>query len=283
MTAFWQWWQQLPHTLDPVLLRLGGFEIRYYGLMYLVAFGVAWLILRHLIRRKEVNVTMVQANDYMFWAVLAVLVGGRLGYVFFYDLNYFLAHPLSIILPVSTENGLHFTGFLGMSFHGGALAVAVVTIWFCRTRGIRILEFGDALATAVPLAYTFGRLGNFLNGELYGRITSMPWGMSFPNSPGEALRHPSQLYEAFFEGIVLFLLIWWLRKRVQRSGKLLGVYITGYAAFRFVIEFFREPDAHLGFVAGPFTLGQVLCLIMGLVGVVLLVIPEIKKKKTKKK
>lgn len=280
MTAFWQWWQQLPHTIDPVLLRLGGFEIRYYGLMYLVAFGVAWLILRHLIRRHEVNVTMVQANDYMFWAVLAVLVGGRLGYVLFYDLNYFLAHPLSIILPVSTENGLHFTGFLGMSFHGGALAVAVVTIWFCRTRGIRILEFGDALATAVPLAYTFGRLGNFLNGELYGRITSMPWGMSFPNSPGEALRHPSQLYEAFFEGIVLFLLIWWLRKRVQRSGKLLGVYITGYAAFRFVIEFFREPDAHLGFVAGPFTLGQVLCLIMGLVGVVLLIIPERKKKKT---
>jgi len=270
MTSFWQWWQQLPHHIDPVLISLGGFEIRYYGLMYLVAFGVAWWIMRYRIRHDEVDISMSQVNDYMFWSILAVLVGGRLGYVLFYDLGYYLSHPLAVILPFSTEQGLHFTGFRGMSFHGGALAVALVTIVFCRKRGIRITEFGDLLVSAVPLAYTFGRLGNFINGELYGRVTHLPWGMSFPEAPGAALRHPSQLYEAFFEGIVLFILIWWLRGRVQRPGRLLGIYLVGYSAFRFGIEFVREPDAHLGFVAGALTMGQVLCLVMGAAGLILL-------------
>lgn len=273
MTTFWQWWQQIPHQIDPVLMSIGGFEIRYYGLMYLVAFAVTWLVIRFRVRRGEVDVSMPQVNDYMFWAILAVLIGGRLGYVLFYDLGYFLNHPLAIILPFSTEQGIHFTGFRGMSFHGGALAVALVTLWFCHKRGIGILSFGDLLASSVPLGYTFGRLGNFLNGELYGRVTRVPWGMSFPQAPGSALRHPSQLYEALFEGIVLFFLIWWLRRRASRPGRLLGVYLVGYAFFRFLIEYVREPDAHLGFVLGSLTMGQVLCLIMGAIGIILMLMP----------
>ncbi len=271
MTSFWQWWQQLPHHIDPVLFSLGGFEIRYYGLMYLVAFAVAWFLLGYQVRKGEADISMPQLNDYMFWAILAVLIGGRLGYVLFYDLDYFLAHPLAIVLPFSTEEGIHFTGFRGMSFHGGALGVALVSIWFCRKHRIAVRAFGDTLVTVVPLAYTFGRLGNFLNGELYGRVTEMPWGMSFPEAPGAALRHPSQLYEAFFEGIVLFILIWGLRRKVTQPGRLLGIYLLGYAGFRFVIEFVREPDAHLGFVLAGLTMGQVLCLLMGFVGLALLV------------
>ena len=208
MNGFWQWWQGIPGMIDPVLLRLGSFEIRYYGLMYLVAFGVTWLLMQYRVKKAEVTVNRDQVNDYMFWAILAVLVGGRLGYVLFYDLGYFLSHPMAIILPISTENGIHFTGFRGMSFHGGAIAVALVTIWFCRKQGrMKVMAFGDFLASAVPLGYTFGRLGNFLNGELYGRATTMRWGMIFPEDPQRILRHPSQLYEAFFEGIVLFLVI----------------------------------------------------------------------------
>ena len=278
MNGFWQWWQGVPGMIDPVLLRLGSFEIRYYGLMYLVAFGVTWLLMQYRVKKGEVAVSRDQVNDYMFWAILAVLVGGRLGYVIFYDLGYFLSHPLAIILPISTENGIHFTGFRGMSFHGGAIAVALATIWFCRKQGMKVMAFGDFLSSAVPLGYTFGRLGNFLNGELYGRATTMRWGMIFPEDPQRILRHPSQLYEAFFEGIVLFLVLWMIRRKVKGDGSLLAIYLIGYGTFRFIIEFFREPDAHLGKVLGFMTMGQVLCVAMAAVGLVILRVVAPKKK-----
>jgi len=278
MNGFWQWWQGVPGMIDPVLLRLGSFEIRYYGLMYLVAFGVTWLLMQYRVKKGEVAVSRDQVNDYMFWAILAVLVGGRLGYVIFYDLGYFLSHPLAIILPISTENGIHFTGFRGMSFHGGAIAVALATIWFCRKQGMKVMAFGDFLSSAVPLGYTFGRLGNFLNGELYGRATTMRWGMIFPEDPQRILRHPSQLYEAFFEGIVLFLVLWMIRRKVKGDGSLLAIYLIGYGTFRFIIEFFREPDAHLGKVLGFMTMGQVLCVAMAAVGFVILRVVAPKKK-----
>jgi phosphatidylglycerol---prolipoprotein diacylglyceryl transferase len=191
-----------------------------------------------------------------------VILGGRLGYVLFYNLGYYLQHPLEIILPFEFSGGLHFVGISGMSYHGGAIAVMIATVIFCWKRGIDFWRFADLFGSAIPLGYTFGRLGNFINGELYGRATDVPWGMVFPLDPLHLLRHPSQLYEAFFEGIVLFAVLWVLRKRFSFTGALFALYVAGYGLIRFFIEFFREPDAQLGFVLGPFSMGQLLCLLM---------------------
>ncbi len=149
-----------------------------------------------------------------------------------------------------------------MSFHGGLIAVLLATLLFCRKQGIDFWRFADLFCPAIPLGYTFGRIGNFINGELYGRATDVPWGMFFPLDPAHLLRHPSQLYEAFFEGIVLFAVLWLIRKRSPFDGALFALFLIGYGSVRFFIEFFREPDAQLGFILGPFSMGQLLCLLM---------------------
>jgi phosphatidylglycerol:prolipoprotein diacylglycerol transferase len=159
-----------------------------------------------------------------------------------------------------------------MSYHGGAIAVLIATIIFCRRRRIDFWRFADLFSSAIPLGYTFGRFGNFINGELYGRATDVPWGMVFPLDPLRLLRHPSQLYEAFFEGIVVFAVLWMVRKRFSFTGALFALYIMGYGAVRFFIEFFRQPDAQLGFVLGPFSMGQLLCLLMIAAGAAIYVI-----------
>jgi phosphatidylglycerol:prolipoprotein diacylglycerol transferase len=191
-----------------------------------------------------------------------VILGGRLGYVLFYNLGYYLQHPLEAILPFEFAGGIRYVGISGMSYHGGVLAVLAASILFCRRRKILFWQFADLICPAIPLGYTFGRIGNFINGELYGRTTDAPWGMVFPLDPQRLLRHPSQLYEAFFEGIVLFALLWLFRRRRPFDGALFALYLIGYGAVRFVIEFFREPDAQLGFVMGPLSMGQLLCLVM---------------------
>jgi phosphatidylglycerol:prolipoprotein diacylglycerol transferase len=191
-----------------------------------------------------------------------VILGGRLGYVLFYNLGYYLRHPLEIIFPFEFSGGLRFVGISGMSYHGGAIAVLIAALIFCRKRGIDFWRLADLFSSVIPLGYTFGRIGNFINGELYGRATDVPWGMIFPLDPKRMLRHPSQLYEAFFEGIVLFALLWAVRKKFSATGLLFALYISGYGAVRFFIEFFREPDVQLGLVLGPFSMGQLLCLLM---------------------
>jgi len=260
------WWQHIPERINPVFLQLGPVQIRYYGLMYMLSFLAAYFFARFRIKNEKAFFVRQQMDDYITWAILGVLIGARLGYVFFYKIDYFLLRPLEIFWPVQMVDGKAFVGISGMSYHGGLIGVTLSTILFCKKHKINLWSFADFIVPGVALGYTFGRIGNFLNGELYGRVTSVPWGMYFVYAPTYELRHPSQLYEAFFEGIILFFLLWSLRKEISFSGFLFWVYCIGYGTVRFFIEMFRQPDEHLGFVIGHFSMGQLLCLEMILIG-----------------
>jgi phosphatidylglycerol:prolipoprotein diacylglycerol transferase len=262
MTAMTTWWQSLPAHINPSLLEMGSFQLRYYSLAYLAAFGLIYLLVAYRIKRERYPVNAETIQDYCIWAILGVILGGRLGYVFFYNFGYYAAHPLEIFLPFQLTPVFHFTGITGMSYHGGLIGFLTGTILFCHRRNIPFWSFMDLIVPAIPLGYMFGRLGNFINGELYGRVTSVSWGMYFPSDPEGLLRHPSQLYEAFFEGIFLFGLLWMLRKKDWFKGCLSALYLIGYGLVRFIIEFFREPDDHLGLVWGSFSMGQFLCALM---------------------
>ncbi|NLN59230.1 MAG: prolipoprotein diacylglyceryl transferase [Deltaproteobacteria bacterium] len=270
-------WQSLPFHINPNLLEVGSFQLRYYSLMYLAAFGLVYLLVKYRIRKENYEFGDDTLQDYVVWAILGVILGGRLGYVLFYNPGYYMGHPLEIFLPFTFSNGFQFTGISGMSYHGGLLGFIFATALFCRKAKIRFWRFIDLLVPVIPLGYTFGRIGNFINGELYGRATDAPWGMIFPSDPEGLLRHPSQLYEAFFEGIVLFAALWMLRRRSPFEGFLAGVYLIGYGIVRFAIEFYREPDSHLGFVLGPFSMGQILCLVMILCGVAICAMRRVRK------
>lgn len=265
-------WQNIPAQISPVLFSIGSFQLRYYSLMYIIAFALVYLMVSYRIKHENYEYSAETIQDYMVWAMLGVIFGGRLGYVLFYNFSYYLQHPLEIILPFDFSSGIKFIGLSGMSYHGGLIGVAVVSIYFCLKQKINFWRFADLFVPAIPLGYTFGRIGNFINGELFGRATIMPWGMYFPLDPTQQLRHPSQLYEAFFEGIVLFVILWLLRKEKHFNGYLLGIYICGYGFVRFIIEFFREPDYQLGFVLGFLSMGQVLCLLMILCGAAILLV-----------
>jgi len=271
MEGFWYWWQHLPQHISPVILQIGSFKLQYYGLMYLVAFAITYgLVLYRLKNEARFSITRQQVNDLTTVIILGLMVGARLGYVVFYNLGYFLRHPLEIFLPFEFSNGITFTGISGMSYHGGLIGILIAAWLYARKNAIRLRDIADLYIPGIPLGYTFGRLGNFINGELYGRITTAPIGMYFPLAPEKALRHPSQLYEAFFEGIFLFAVLWSIRKARAPRGAMLGFYLIGYGVVRFFIEFFREPDAHLGFVVGLFSMGQLLCGAMIAAGVFLL-------------
>lgn len=270
MERFVYYWQHLPEFLDPVLIRIGPVQIYYYGLMYVAAFVTVYLLMVLRTKTESFSITKLQIENYLIWAAVGVLAGGRLGYVFFYDPIYYWHHPWEIFLPFRFGQGIQFTGIAGMSYHGGLLGVSLATWLFCRRMRMGFWCFVDFVIPAVPLGYTFGRLGNFINGELYGRVTNVPWGMYFPKAPGNELRHPSQLYEAFFEGVFLFLLLWFFRRKTPFHGFLFCLYLLGYAGVRFMIEFVRQPDEHLGLIAGLFSMGQVLCLFMAGAGLLLL-------------
>jgi len=255
-------WQHLPYQVNPNIIEWGTFQLRYYSLMYLVAFFFTYVLVSYRIRTERFPYTPELIQDFFFWGILGLILGARLGYVLFYNPLYYLRHPGEIFLPFRFRPHFAFVGISGMSYHGGVLGVIVAALYYCEKRKIDFWELADLFTPAIPLGYTFGRIGNFLNGELYGRITSSPWGMYFPLAPGSSLRHPSQLYEAFFEGVVLFLILWAVRKRRPFPGFSLGLYIVGYGIFRFFLEFFREPDAHLGFLWWGLSMGQILCLLM---------------------
>ncbi len=273
MDGFWQWWQHLPQHMNPVIFQIGAFKLQYYGFMYIVAFAVTYgLVLYRLKREHRFAVSRQQVNDLTTVIILGLMIGARLGYVLFYNLSYFIRHPLEIFLPFEFSNGITFTGISGMSYHGGLIGILVAAWLYTRKNGLSLREMADLYIPGIPLGYTFGRLGNFINGELYGRITTSPIGMHFPLAPGEALRHPSQLYEAFFEGIFLFAVLWSIRRIKAPNGAMLAFYLIGYGTVRFFIEFFREPDAHLGFVAGFLSMGQVLCAGMIAAGAALFLI-----------
>ncbi len=270
MSSFWHWWQHIPENLNPVIFEIGGFRLQYYGLMYVVGFVVTYLVVRHRLKTEpRFSASADQVQSLLTYMMLGVIVGGRLGYVLFYNPAYFLRHPLEIVLPFDLSDGFRFTGITGMSFHGGLACVILFAWLYCRSARLQYWEMADLFLPAIPLGYTFGRIGNFINGELYGRVTALPIGMQFPSAPGDQLRHPSQLYEAFFEGVFLFVVLWSLRRITPLRGAMLAYYLVGYGSVRFFIEFVRQPDAHLGAVVLFMSMGQVLCLAMILTGLLL--------------
>lgn len=264
-------WQNLPAQINPAIFSIGSFQLRYYSLMYIIAFAIVYFLVLYRIKHEKYKYTVENIQDYLVWAMIGLLIGARLGYVFIYNFSYYAQHPLEIILPFDFSNGIRFIGISGMSYHGGLIGVTIMSILFCRKFNINFWNFADLLCPAIPLGYTFGRIGNFINGELFGRVTTVPWGMYFPLDPTHSLRHPSQLYEAMFEGIFLFIVLWLIRKKKLFDGFLLGLYICGYGLVRFTIEFFREPDYQVGFILGTISIGQLLCLLMMLGGVVVLI------------
>ncbi len=270
MYDFQTWWQHLPQNISPVIFEIGWFKLQYYGLMYIVAFASTFfLVLYRLKHEKRFEFTSDQVKDISTYLILGLIVGARLGYVLFYNFSYYTLHPLEIILPFSFSNGITFTGISGMSYHGGLIGATFATWLYFHRSKLAWWSGVDLFVPVIPLGYTFGRLGNFINGELFGRVTTSPIGMYFPMAPAAELRHPSQLYEAFFEGIFLFVILWSIRKIKIPNGAMLALYLIGYGSVRFFIEYFREPDAHLGFVLLSFSMGQILCLLMITAGTLL--------------
>lgn len=269
MNGFWAWWQHLPGRMDPILLEFGSFRVGWYGMMYVVGFMVVYALASFRLRSEDFPYENEFVQDFLVWSAFGLLIGARLGYVVIYNPGYYLRHPLEIILPISfSGGGIRYTGISGMSFHGGALGVFIATAWLMRRSGVSFVRFSDFIVPCMPLGYSFGRIGNFINGELYGRATTVRWGMYFPSDPSGSLRHPSQLYESFGEGVVLFVLLWLLRRREGLRGLLLAVYLMGYAVARFVVEFFRQPDAQIGFLVGHMSMGQLLSIAMAMFAVV---------------
>ena len=255
-------WRYLPGQINPNFLEFGTFQVRYYSLMYLVAFTLTYFLVMYRIRNEKYDYTAETVQELMIWLIIGLILGGRLGYVLFYNFDYYFHRPWEILLPFDFSDGIRFVGISGMSFHGGAIGAILAAAMFCRGRQINFWRLTDLFCPAIPLGYTFGRIGNFINGELYGRATTVPWGMIFPHDPEQLLRHPSQLYEAFLEGIFLFIVLWVARKKSPFDGFLLALYFVGYGLVRFFIEFYRQPDVQLGYFFGFLTMGQILCFIM---------------------
>jgi phosphatidylglycerol:prolipoprotein diacylglycerol transferase len=248
--------------IDPIAVALGPVAIRWYSLAYIVGLVAGWRYCRRLAARPPKAIDPDAFDDFLLWATLGVVLGGRLGYVLFYKPAYFLANPLEIFVIWQG----------GMSFHGGAAGVILAIILFAWKRGVSWLSLGDLVVCAVPIGLFLGRLANFVNGELYGRAAEVPWAMVFPFDPEQVPRHPSQLYEAGLEGIVLFLLLYFLVRRgwLERPGAIGGAFLAGYGLARIGVEFFRQPDAHLGFLLGFSTMGQVLSMPLVIAGATLI-------------
>ena len=251
-------------AIDPVALQLGPVAIHWYGLTYLAAF-VLFVVLGRLRLKhepfahlREPAWTPRDVEDILFLGVLGVVAGGRIGYCVFYQPGYYLQHPLEVF---AVWQG-------GMSFHGGLIGVLLAMVWYARSRGRPFLQVMDFVAPCVPTGLAAGRAGNFLNGELWGRVAdpSLPWGMVFRGA-GDLPRHPSQVYQFLMEGVLLFVLLWLYARKPRATGRVSAVFLFGYGVFRFIAEFFREPDAHLGLLTLGMSMGQWLCVPMIVGGV----------------
>lgn len=245
--------------INPVAFHLGPLPVHWYGLMYLVGFASCWGLLTVRLRRSARGFTQEQLSDIIFYAALGAICGGRLGYMLFYDTRELFTHPL---LLFQVWKG-------GMSFHGGLIGVMLILWWYARKMQKAFVEVMDFVAPVVPLGLGAGRIGNFINGELWGRITDVPWGMVFPNT-GDVPRHPSQLYEFFLEGVLLFIILWFFSRKPRPHGAVSGLFLLGYGLCRFGVEFFREPDIQIGYLAFGFSEGQYLSLPMILIGLIML-------------
>lgn len=251
-------------TIDPVMIEIGPLVIRWYALAYIAGLVLGWLYLRWLVQRPGWQLTPLDLDDLLLYVTLGVVLGGRLGYVLFYRPEFYLNHPGEIL---AVWQG-------GMSFHGGLIGVLAGMALFAYRRKIPFFEIADPVAAATPIGLLFGRIANFINGELFGRASDAPWAMAFPHG-GPEPRHPSQLYEAALEGLVLFLILFWFARKMRKPehwGRIGGLFLIGYGAARSFVELFREPDAHLGFLlGGSITMGQILSLPMIIIGLILVV------------
>jgi len=246
-------------TINPVLFSLGPLQVRWYGLMYVIGFSAAYKLVVYQAKKFGWAQMLRQIDDLNLALILGIILGGRLGYVIFYNPAHYLAHPLEILAIWSG----------GMSFHGGCLGALLAGCLYCRRTALDFWKAADLFVVTAPIGLFFGRLGNFINGELYGRITDVPWAMVFP-AGGPFTRHPSQLYEAALEGFFLFILLWTLKAKPWQQpgsslwphGTMLALFLSLYGCIRFIVEFVREPDSQLGFVLLRFSMGQLLCVIM---------------------
>jgi phosphatidylglycerol:prolipoprotein diacylglycerol transferase len=245
--------------IDPVFIHLGPIAIHWYGIAYVIGLLVGWQYATWIAKRYIPTITKTHIDDFMMWALSGIIIGGRLGHILFFELDRYMAHPVEIFM---TWKG-------GMSFHGGMIGVIIAILLYCRKNHISIFRFSDILVTITPIGLGLGRLANFINGELYGRITDVSWGIIFPNG-GPFPRHPSQIYEAFLEGLVLLIVLhigWRISTIRDVPGRLTGIFLLGYGLARTLVEFVREPDTFYTILGMDLTTGQLLSLPMILVGV----------------
>lgn len=276
MENFLYFYQHLPLHLNPTL-SIGFFSVSYYSLMYILGFLTVYCLLNYRIKKGEGDSILTEESliNLLLYLFLGLLIGARLGHVFFYNLNYFIQNPLAVISPFDPRTH-EFVGIYGMSYFGGLIGVFLAASVFTRKYKISFWRLADFSVPAIPAGYFFGRIGNFINNELYGKITEIPWGMYFRDFPWQ-LRHPTELYEAFLEGILLFFILWKLRNKKLFQGKFLALYLIGYAVFRFIAEFFRETDKGEIYFSGNVTLGQIFSLVMIALGIGMIIFQKRKK------
>ncbi|MDC0074180.1 prolipoprotein diacylglyceryl transferase [Alphaproteobacteria bacterium] len=246
-------------TISPEIISFGGFSIKWYGVSYIAGILLGWIFIRRLSKKNKINLSLKETDDLVIWLTLGIIIGGRIGYTIFYNPNYYLTNPIEIF---ALWQG-------GMSFHGGIIGVTLSIILFSLSRKKQILQISDYISLVAPIGIFFGRIANFINQELWGRISQVPWAIEFPLG-GFIPRHPSQLYEAFFEGVVVFLvliILWYKSNFKNKPGLLTGIFVSLYSIGRIFVENFREPDSHIGFIFQEITMGQLLSfplLIFGL-------------------
>lgn len=267
-----EFWQNIYSNFDVVAFSVFGFKVHWYGIMYVFALLFALVLAKFFVKKFKLNIGKEMLDNYFIWVELGVILGARLGYILVYDHNtlWYLTHPWQIFNPF--QNG-EFVGIRGMSYHGAVIGFFIATFLFCKKYKQDSWLYLDLVALSVPLAYTFGRIGNFLNQELFGRVTDVSWGIYVDG----ILRHPSQLYEAFLEGVVVFICVYIAKLKQSFKGELIIVYALSYSLMRFVCEFYREPDFGLGFIALNLSMGQILSLVMFVLTLLLYVSLKFKK------
>jgi len=256
-----EYWNHIYEHFNPIAFEIFGFKVHWYGIMYILALLSALYMAKYIVQKDKLSISEKTLDDYFIWVEIGVILGARIGYFIFYvpDNSYYLLHPWQMFNPFIDGE---FVGIRGMSYHGAVIGFAIATLLFVKFKKANLWQLLDIVALAVPAGYIFGRIGNFLNQELIGRMTNVEWGI-YVNG---ILRHPSQLYEAFFEGFVIFIILFWYRKKKKFDGELIALYMILYGIFRSFCEMFRMPDPQLGFIIGHFTMGELLSFVMILAG-----------------